>query len=352
MGSQDQGKDVKEPAEGKAPETPRDEKPPRALRVAELRAAAERARAEGEVPQQPEPTETPTQSPKDLEKAEGKPEGPGAGEKAPVEGKEAPAEGKTAAEQKPEATDGKPAQEGKEGQAELDPKAGHDNPFWKTQLGRYIRETEAATTAEIARLNATIKLLQTGEPKEPPAEQGTSDDIDPELAAELGLADPEKKPAKPEDQATAQAKYTEQYLSLNASEEFRKDPMFGEIQALMFNRNDPANTFNKAWTGNPEADYRVNAANAKAHILEKQVGNTSPGTKPGEGNLKGEKPTAPLGVGGDVKSGAEAAQKKPVVLDEAGQKYVLFMKRKGRDPEKTIAKAFAVNLGGAGGART
>ncbi len=145
MGSQDQ--DGKKPAEGTAAETP-PQKPPRTLKLAELRAAADRARSEV-----PEATET--KPPEKTQGADGAVK-PG-GEVEPAKG---------AAETKPApAADDKPPQDGKTPeQAELDPKAGPDNPFWKTQLGRYIREQEAATTARIADLTATISLLSGNEP--------------------------------------------------------------------------------------------------------------------------------------------------------------------------------------------
>ena len=346
MGSQDQ--DGKKPAEGTAAEaTP--QKPPRTLRLAELKAAADRARSEV-----PEATDAkPPEAPQGADGA-AKPGGEvdpakGAAETrpAPAAADKPPQDGKTPGTEEP----AKPV----EG-AELDPKAGPDNPFWKTQLGRYIREQEAATTARIADLTATISLLKAEKGKEPPGKPAPSD-TEAELERELGLADSadktetEKKPAgeKPAgDNATAEAQYTKAYLANNAADEFRKDPMFGEIQALMFNKHDKDNTFNRAWSGNPGADYRTNFVNAKAHLLAQKLSSVSDSTgRPGEKNLKGETPTAPLGVGGDVKI-ADGRENRPIELDEAGKKYVAYLKSKGRDPEKVMKKAFAVDLSGAG----
>lgn len=323
--------DGKKPAEGTASDA--SQKPPRTLKIAELRAAADRARSE--VPEDTAGKEAP-----ETKGADGA-EKPGGEVPAKEAGAEKPAQDSKSSE----------GVTGKE--AELDPKD-PNNPFWKTQLGRHIREQEAATTAAIAELKSTITLLK-AEKKEPPKSAPSDDEA--ALERELGLADPadktatEKKPAgeKPaDDEATAQAKYAKVYLANNAVDEYRKDPMFGEIQALMFNKNDKENTFNRAWTENPDVDYRINFINAKAHVLQQELAAAAenPPAKPGEKNLKGETPAAPLGVGGDVKN-ADGRMDKPIVLDEAGQKYLAHIKRKGRDPEKVLKRAFAVDLSGA-----
>jgi len=323
--------DGKKPAETPAAEATPQQKQPRTLRLAEIRAAADRARSE--VPGV-EAKETPTES-KGADGA-AKPGG-----EVPVEGAEKPTQ------------EVKPTPEGaKADESALDPKD-PSNPFWKTQLGRHIREQEAATTAAIAELKSTITLLK-AEKKELPK---PSDD-EAALERELGLDDSADKTAtdrKPagdkqpaDDQATAQAKYAKVYLANNAVDEYRKDPMFGEIQALMFNKNDKENTYNRAWTENPDADYRINFTNAKNRLLEQKLAAAAenPPAKPGEGNLKGETPAAPLGVGGDVKI-TDGRTDKPITLDSAGQKYLDHIKRKGRDPEKVLKRAFAVDLSGA-----
>lgn len=326
MGSQDGGQDGKKPAEGTAPEV----KPSRTLKVAELRAAADRARSEV-----PEATEAPT-------KTDGA-DGAKPGEKASPETEPV----KPYVPQKAE--EGKPLAGG----AEIDPKAGPDNPFWKTQLGRYIREKEAQTDATIAELQATITLLKKPG-KEPPVKAAPSE---PQDDLERELADAEKDPADknategkpggdkpPVDQGERQAVYTKTYLANNSNEEYSKNPMFGEVQALMFNRHDPQNTFNRAWSGEPDADYRINFRNAEVHLLQKKISDTATPDRPGEKNLKGETPSASLGVGGDVKN-ADGRQSKPIALDDAAQRYLAHIKRKGRDPEKVMKRAFAVDLG-------
>jgi len=341
-GKQPAGSEAVAGTEGKA-------KPPRTLRLAELTAAADRARSEGTTP------ENSGEAPKDTKGAvEGSDIPSGEGKATPNEATpagEKPAEKPDSAEAKP-----KPA-EPKEGDPEtLDPKAGPDNPFWKTQLGRYIREKEAKDAAELADLRATVKLLESKKEAPPKEESGDEDDLE----RELGLSDDgeratEKKPAK--DTAAAaeetQARFVKSYLANNAKDEFKNDPDFAEVQALMFNREDKENTFNKPWTSDPDACYRINFQNAKTAILNNRFESVSRETtpKPGEGNLKGEDPTVPLGVGGDVRGTDGKPKRKAIDLDPHARRYLEHARSKGRDPDKLMNRAFAVDMGADRGAR-
>jgi hypothetical protein len=344
MADLDKGRDVGMPADNKAPEAPR------GLKVAELRAAASRARS-GE-PEASPATETPNDAQGAVDTKDTGSAAAAASE--PAKSAETPA---PAVDKKQDGKEGEPAAASAD---DLDPLKGPGNPFWSTQLGRKYKEDMAALTAQIADLQATIKLM--AKKSEPPAKPSGEIDIE----AELGIADPANtaKPsgdgAKPStDPEVAQAEYTKAYLSCNAEDEFKnaaleiggeKVPVFAEVMALMFNKEDPNHTFNRPWTGNPKADYRLNFTNAMNAILARKVQELAAVAtpKPGADKLKGEAPTVPLGVGGDVKG---ADDKKPpteaVKLDGAAKRYLAFVESKGRDPEKLVGRTFAVNMTGA-----
>ncbi len=77
--------------------------------------------------------------------------------------------------------------------------------------------------------------------------------------------------------------------------------------------------FNKVHTGDPEIDARINYAEAKAALVEKNM------AKP-KINLKQEKPVA-VGVGGG--SVTEPTKPKEVKLSEDAQSYATYLKNKG-----------------------